>query len=171
MRRWMGFLGQSRTLILMVPVAYMVWTHLSWVPDRNSRIRMGLKQLGFWGAFFGFSIPAVHLWSRRITTVWGRWGLYGAAMAAPVLGYEGLRRVAKRFFPTGTPHSENKVSPVYPPWTGYLPRQATPKTAGSLASGVRLPEATTRLTTPPYYSLASTRAAGGHYSVRPAWPY
>ncbi len=88
-----------------LPVAYMVGLHLTWTKDRNSRMRMAFKHLGFWGGMAG-TLYIAHRYGFRAKTLPKAFGIWLGASVLPVLGYEVMRRIAARCFPKSSRPSE-----------------------------------------------------------------
>ncbi len=87
-------------MALGTPMAFMVGSHIRWEPDFKSRMRMGMKQLGFWGGMLG-SVVMLHrqyIFKRGMSLQQG-WPLLALASMFPIAGYYGMRWLAKQLFP------------------------------------------------------------------------
>ncbi len=97
---------------MLLPVAYMVGMHLTWMKDTSARYRMAMKHLGFWGGMTG-TWWVTHRWASKTHTRVGGLFLYLLAASFPVIGYEGARRLAGKVFPKSPPPLLRPSSPPF----------------------------------------------------------
>lgn len=161
MKRPQRILGQA--LSIGIPIAYMEYKHLSWEPDLNGKLRMALKQFGFWGGIAG-AIYLGHSKGFRKKTLRQALPLFLGAGLLPIIGYEAMRRLAKRLFPkksVNTPMPETSL----PQQPSSSP--STIETLGSPSGAFYTTEGSTPLQGVSYYAPSTS----GWYYPRYSQPY
>ena len=78
----------------------MVFQHIQWMPTQEQKIKMAMKQAGFWGAMVA-SLLTVHnlaFWAPRRSVLQPLLAFI-AAGAYPVMGYLGMRKLGHMLYP------------------------------------------------------------------------
>ena len=111
--RFLSKTGLGMMASIGIPIAYMISQHISWMGERNEKIRMGLKHAGFWGGLVG-TIVMGH--KTAFPLLRGGNNIAGLSVLAlgavlPIIGYEAARRIAKWAFPSPKGEVETGLAP------------------------------------------------------------
>ncbi len=118
-------------LSVVIPVGYMIATHLSWEGDRNGKLRMAIKHLGFWGGMAG-TIFCSHRYGFRAKSMAKALPIFIGSGTFPILGYEVFRRIAAKAFPHQTTSAPIAIPEIQlPQQRSYQPKTFTEPTLES----------------------------------------
>jgi hypothetical protein len=83
---------------VVIPIATMEGLHISWEPDFNGKMRMAMKQMGFWGGFLT-TILVTHRYGFRQKSFGKALPIFLAAAPIPLIGYQAMKKLAPMVFP------------------------------------------------------------------------
>ena len=107
--------GLGMMASIAIPIGYMISQHITWMGERNQKIRMGLKHAGFWGGLVGTVVMGHKTAFPLLRSGNNIAGLSVLALGAvlPIVGYEASRRIAKWAFPS--PQTEEETGLAHKP--------------------------------------------------------
>lgn len=167
--------GLGMMASIAIPIGYMISQHITWMGERNQKIRMGVKHAGFWGGLVGTIVMGHKTAFPLLRSGNNIAGLSVLALGAvlPIVGYEASRRIAKWAFPSPPTQEETGLAPKPIPAdlisnqlgnineiSGILP---SPKQVSPMWNGPQVPARGVDVYTPsygqPFYNTQT-----------PAWP-
>lgn len=99
----------GQLLGVAIPIGAMVGLHVQWMQDRNAKLRMLAKHIGFWGGMAA-TLYVGHRYGFRAKGFSKALAIFVGSSPFPIIGYYGMKQVAARLFPKKKPEL-----PMLPP--------------------------------------------------------